>query len=588
MGIFDEQVKNLPNPEPEQNIGEWADEMQVAAYEDEPDEQPGSDLLAVNALLKKETDDSLYSVMVKNMIGTELKEALESETRAEGIKLLKAEAVSRGLIKEEPEPEPVTTTAGAQMVPIELLCPNPNNPRKRFDEEELDKLTASVRQLGVLSPILVVADGEKYRIVAGERRYRAAKAAGFEEVPVLVRELTESEEFEVMLTENLQREDLDPIEEAQAYTEAVSRGWKQTELAERLGISQAQIANRIRLLKLPGEVQEDISREILSAGHGLALVKVAHVPGAVEEIKNTLVEENISVADALKEVDHHIAIKGTPLHKHTYSPPQFDVNKICLKSKCKMRLYGKRKYETIDEPYCMDPDCWVKHQEAARAAEIEKQAKDVLEEDEDTDASTVPRLRDLEVNEYAYFNPHVKIEDCAGCEHIVGALNYADELVKVCTDPECFRQKRNAAYEEILRKERAEQEAFEQKKEAITASYGIESQEDVIFMIMQVIDLIDWHSCHDAAELVCKRLGINRNAIEDEELSELIVDKLKKLPKTLDTTLAYVLEQGHIRLYQILFEVLLAPAEQNDDSWQLTFGARETKEEKEVEQATGF
>lgn len=115
----------------------------------------------------------------------------------------------------------------AYMMPLSYLRPNQNNPRKNFNQETLDELIESVRQVGVIEPILVVKEERWYRIVAGERRYRAAKVAGLEKVPVIVRELTEEEEFEIMMVENLHRDDLDPIEEAMAYREAMRRGYTQ-------------------------------------------------------------------------------------------------------------------------------------------------------------------------------------------------------------------------------------------------------------------------------------------------------------------------------------------------------------------------
>ena len=144
------------------------------------------------------------------------------------------------------------------------IYPNPANPRKAFDQAALDELAASIKEVGILQPLVVVVDHERdgYRLIAGERRWRAAKLAGLETVPVIAREITAAQEAEAMLVENLQREDLDPIEEASALKGLLSdHGYTQEQLAGKLGISQAHIANRTRLLRLPESAKENIYYE---------------------------------------------------------------------------------------------------------------------------------------------------------------------------------------------------------------------------------------------------------------------------------------------------------------------------------------
>ncbi|WP_299672439.1 ParB/RepB/Spo0J family partition protein [uncultured Roseobacter sp.] len=165
-------------------------------------------------------------------------------------------------------------SAAERMVPIEQIAPNPDQPRKRFVEGDLDDLTASIREKGVIQPLIVrsVADNQ-YEIVAGERRWRAAQAAKLHELPVVVRSFTDVEVLEVAIIENIQRADLNPVEEAAGYRQLMDRfGHTQEKLAEALGKSRSHIANLLRLLNLPETVLEMVRRGDLSSGHARALI----------------------------------------------------------------------------------------------------------------------------------------------------------------------------------------------------------------------------------------------------------------------------------------------------------------------------
>ena len=186
---------------------------------------------------------------------------------------------------------------GEQIVKLSKIEPNREQPRKRFSEKELQELADSIKQFGVLQPLLVKKNGDYYEIIAGERRWRAAKLAGLKEVPVIIMEYTEKEIVEIALIENIQRENLNPIEEALAYSRLMTEfNMKQEELAERVAKNRSTISNAIRLLKLNSKIQELIVEGKLSSGHARALIDLED-----EDIKYELalriVEEQLSVRD---------------------------------------------------------------------------------------------------------------------------------------------------------------------------------------------------------------------------------------------------------------------------------------------------
>lgn len=161
-------------------------------------------------------------------------------------------------------------------IPISQIDPNQSQPRKAFDGDKLNELAESIRQKGLLQPILVVRDGQRYRIIAGERRYRASRLAGLSTVPCLVRDFDEAQQLEAALIENIQREDLNPIEEAQAIQSLISHfGYTQEEAARKLQKSRPAVSNQLRLLSLPEAVRTMILNGELSAGHARVLAGVS-------------------------------------------------------------------------------------------------------------------------------------------------------------------------------------------------------------------------------------------------------------------------------------------------------------------------
>jgi ParB family chromosome partitioning protein len=156
---------------------------------------------------------------------------------------------------------------------IDQIEPNPNQPRKSFGSDRLEELAASIRASGVIQPIVVREVPDGYQLIAGERRWRAARLAGLDRIPALVREATDAESLELALVENLLREDLNPMEEAEGYRHLLSQfGWTQEQLAQRIGRDRTSIANALRLLRLPDSIQSDLRENRLTMGHARALL----------------------------------------------------------------------------------------------------------------------------------------------------------------------------------------------------------------------------------------------------------------------------------------------------------------------------
>jgi ParB family chromosome partitioning protein len=165
---------------------------------------------------------------------------------------------------------------GTRQIPIADIGANPFQPRSRFDDEALQELASSIKATGVLQPVLVRTQADGFQLVAGERRLRAAQLAGLDHIPAVIRDVDDREMMELALIENVQREDLNPIDEAKAYRALVSSvGLTHDQLSERVGKQRSSISNALRLLSLPGEVQEMVSRGTLSAGHARALLSLA-------------------------------------------------------------------------------------------------------------------------------------------------------------------------------------------------------------------------------------------------------------------------------------------------------------------------
>jgi len=243
----------------------------------------------------------------------------------------KRKALGRGLSALFPDTVIADTDKGFFYCPIESISPNPHQPRQNFSDSELIELADSIKEKGVIQPILVSRTKDGFQLIAGERRWRAAQKAGLDKIPVLIRDVSPAETLELALIENIQRKDLNPIEESSAYQELVEKfHFTQEALSKRVGKDRSTIANFLRLLKLPAIIQQDLIDGRLTAGH--ARVLVAMEPLSVQlEIRDRIIKKSLSVRqteDLVKkivtlkkpkspktEIDHYIDSLSKDLQK---------------------------------------------------------------------------------------------------------------------------------------------------------------------------------------------------------------------------------------------------------------------------------
>jgi len=215
---------------------------------------------------------------------------------------------------------PLAGTAGriVMNVPLDQIDPNPRQPRRHFDPDRLSDLADSIQQDGVLQPILLIRQGDRYEIVAGERRFRACQAAGRKTVPAILTDIGEPESLKLALVENLQREDLNPIEEARAFQVMIEEfAWTQEDLGGYLGKDRSTISNTLRLLQLPDEVQDRVARGALSAGHVRALINLE--PEDCRELARLIEGRRLSVRQAERLAKQR---KAPRLRRESSTPSQ--------------------------------------------------------------------------------------------------------------------------------------------------------------------------------------------------------------------------------------------------------------------------
>lgn len=237
---------------------------------------------------------------------------------------------------------------------IEEIQPNPFQPRKAFDDEQLQDLVGSIRQKGILQPLVVRRKGESYELIAGERRWRAAQKAGVKEVPILIRDVPESEILELSLIENLQRENLNPIEEAEAFKGLMDQfHLTQEEISRRVGRDRTTIANTIRLLRLPPEIRQSLAQGAISMGHARALLSLDGLEKQKLAFKKVLAA-NLSVRQT-ESLVKRIHSKAHPRHAKNGQEWNPIVEELQRVLGTKVRIVGKRKRGRIEiEFYSQD------------------------------------------------------------------------------------------------------------------------------------------------------------------------------------------------------------------------------------------
>ena len=236
---------------------------------------------------------------------------------------------TRSAVVKKDKPAEKDNPAAERLVKISSVEPNLNQPRRHFDEDALLELSESIKQYGVLQPLLVSDKKDYFEIIAGERRWRAAKMAGLKEVPVVVKEFTDQEIVEISLIENIQREDLNPIEEAMAYKRLMEEfHLKQDEIADRVAKSRTAVTNSMRLLKLTSKVQEMVIADMISAGHARALLGIS--------------DETFQENTAMKVFDEKLSVRETEkLVKNLVSPTK--------KEKTERNTAEDAIYESLEE-----------------------------------------------------------------------------------------------------------------------------------------------------------------------------------------------------------------------------------------------
>ncbi|MEI2299103.1 ParB/RepB/Spo0J family partition protein [Ensifer sp. MJa1] len=213
-------------------------------------------------------------------------------------------------------------------VPIEFVSRNPRNPRRQFDESELQDLANSIRQHGIVQPVVARTIGvDRYEIIAGERRWRAAQLAGFTEIPVIIRDVDDRTALEIAIVENVQRSDLNPLDEALGYEQLIAEhGYTQNDLGEIIGKSRSHVANSLRLLKLPEPVRDMLFEGTLSAGHARALIPTSD-PAT---LARAIISKGLSVRDAERMAQNDIRAQNDPNYGKAARRDEKDADTLAL------------------------------------------------------------------------------------------------------------------------------------------------------------------------------------------------------------------------------------------------------------------
>ncbi|MFA7260644.1 MAG: ParB/RepB/Spo0J family partition protein [Aeromonas bestiarum] len=252
--------------------------------------------------------------------------------------MLKKGGLGKGMAALLQVAEVVDEQSSYFICPIEKIRPNRNQPRKHFAPDKLEELAASIREQGIIQPLVVTRKDDSYEIIAGERRWRAAQKAGLHEIPVVIREASEDAVLELALIENIQRQDLNAIEEAQAYRSLVEHfGISQEDVAQRVGKNRTTVTNALRLLKLPEEVQRDIVEERLTMGHARALLALEN-PELIEKARHEIFTRQLSVR-ATEDLVRRLKINPHPVQRKR--PQQPDLLMSALEEQLQKRFQSR-------------------------------------------------------------------------------------------------------------------------------------------------------------------------------------------------------------------------------------------------------
>ncbi len=232
--------------------------------------------------------------------------------------------------------------------PIEELKPHKQQPRKTFNDDKMDELVASIKEKGVIQPLVVRRQGDYYQIIAGERRWRAAQRAGLDRLPVVIQDVSEDWALEIALIENIQREDLNPLEEAEAYRYLMdSFDLLQEEVAKRVGKDRSTVANALRLLRLPAQVKEDVAEGRLSMGHARTLLALDHDEDIIEASLE-IIRKKLSVRETEKLIKKIKSVFGAK-NKQTKTKPPVDPNMIELENNLRQQFGTQVKLTAKDK-----------------------------------------------------------------------------------------------------------------------------------------------------------------------------------------------------------------------------------------------
>lgn len=397
-------------------------------------------------------------------------------------------------------------------VPLGMVRPSTFNPRKRFDEAGLQELADSIREHGLLEPIVVrlidgaaMDDREQYEIVAGERRYRACQMVGLEKIPVRIHPaLSDEQALKLALVENLQRQDLDPLEEAEGYRSLASLGMRQAEIAAAVKRSQPAIANTMRLLRLPEAVRAKLSAGVLTASHGVALASY----DCNEHVQEALAEMAVKEGWTTKNTERYFA-------KLSYLPDELKQH-VCqvahrsseywqqCASACPHGAY--RAGAWYGHGYCLRPGCYEKRLHEFKQLEAVK--AESLREAAVIKGEDLPKLSDMAWESYKEFDRWTKApEGCVGleCPKVGWALRYGGAKTQICTDVKCWRRLELAATR--ARNKAGREHAAELTRileERIDNLHVVGPRE---MAILATLALEDWRR-RQAVDETCERQGV--------------------------------------------------------------------------------